>query len=419
MSFFFFIINCLCLLLLFFLFFFKQKTAYYMRISDWSSDVCSSDLRQYCSPKDKYDTPYDDTGWSMGDLFGVQVARVTDATILDASMERVEGPIAVPQGLASVDVPDAGKPLPRIALMHTWLTTQTEGWWRMELDAMHVPYAYISTQDITHDSDLRAKYDVILFAPVGRGNTRQIIDGLPMWGNALPWRTTELTPNLGRIDATDDMRPGMGEGGVANLRKFVREGGLLVASEDSAVFAIDVGLAPGVFVTPTDDLKVVGSVLQAKFVDRKHPVASGYDSDDLAVYSAEGLSFQVSNIASPGGKARKRGSLAIADNYERPTGRGGKQDVDVPQGRPFVAAAPLPDPEPWEAAAVNEEQARNNPWLIPPAQRPQVVLRFADAEHLLVSGLLDGGGEMAGRAAVVNGIGRTPGRARGGWDVEI
>src|SRR3546814_4210585 len=28
-----------------FFFFFKQKTAYEMRISDWSSDVCSSDLR--------------------------------------------------------------------------------------------------------------------------------------------------------------------------------------------------------------------------------------------------------------------------------------------------------------------------------------------------------------------------------------
>src|SRR3546814_13843359 len=27
------------------MFFFKQKTAYEMRISDWSSDVCSSDLR--------------------------------------------------------------------------------------------------------------------------------------------------------------------------------------------------------------------------------------------------------------------------------------------------------------------------------------------------------------------------------------
>src|SRR3546814_7423767 len=31
-------------LLWFFFFFFKQKTAYEMRISDWSSDVCSSDL---------------------------------------------------------------------------------------------------------------------------------------------------------------------------------------------------------------------------------------------------------------------------------------------------------------------------------------------------------------------------------------
>src|SRR3546814_17472051 len=28
-----------------FIFFFKQKTAYEMRISDWSSDVCSSDLQ--------------------------------------------------------------------------------------------------------------------------------------------------------------------------------------------------------------------------------------------------------------------------------------------------------------------------------------------------------------------------------------
>src|SRR3546814_20769060 len=31
--------------LVYIVFFFKQKTAYEMRISDWSSDVCSSDLR--------------------------------------------------------------------------------------------------------------------------------------------------------------------------------------------------------------------------------------------------------------------------------------------------------------------------------------------------------------------------------------
>src|SRR3546814_4089887 len=33
--------------LVFWLFFFKQKTAYDVRISDWNSDVCSSDLRCY------------------------------------------------------------------------------------------------------------------------------------------------------------------------------------------------------------------------------------------------------------------------------------------------------------------------------------------------------------------------------------
>src|SRR3546814_9540117 len=37
---------CYCVFLFFF---FKQKTAYEMRISDWSSDVCSSDLEQPAS----------------------------------------------------------------------------------------------------------------------------------------------------------------------------------------------------------------------------------------------------------------------------------------------------------------------------------------------------------------------------------
>src|SRR3546814_4488671 len=36
--------SILLYIFVFFFFFFKQKTAYEMRISDWSSDVCSSDL---------------------------------------------------------------------------------------------------------------------------------------------------------------------------------------------------------------------------------------------------------------------------------------------------------------------------------------------------------------------------------------
>src|SRR3546814_3101439 len=41
-----------------FFFFFKQKTAYEMRISDWSSDVCSSDLVHLYSPDGRYDGLY-------------------------------------------------------------------------------------------------------------------------------------------------------------------------------------------------------------------------------------------------------------------------------------------------------------------------------------------------------------------------
>src|SRR3546814_7343694 len=36
-----------CILVFCVFFFFKQKTAYEVRISDWSSDVCSSDLRHH------------------------------------------------------------------------------------------------------------------------------------------------------------------------------------------------------------------------------------------------------------------------------------------------------------------------------------------------------------------------------------
>src|SRR3546814_1211926 len=40
-----------------FFFFFKQKTAYEMRISDWSSDVCSSDLPMSAQPRCRLDRP--------------------------------------------------------------------------------------------------------------------------------------------------------------------------------------------------------------------------------------------------------------------------------------------------------------------------------------------------------------------------
>jgi hypothetical protein len=322
----------------------------------------------------------------------VDVARIVDAAVLKVPMQTAAAPAEPMFGVATLGVD--GK-LPRIALMHTWIDTQTEGWWRMALDKLGVRYDYISTQDVSRTTDLRGKYDVILFGPIGWGGTRMIVDGLPTYGNALPWQKTALTPNLGAIDSTPDIRPGLGESGVANLKRFVAAGGLLVTAEDTARFAVDVGLAPGVSVASTGDVRVVGSVLRALRVDDKDPIGRGYDHP-FAMYSSDGMAFDISEQTTG-----SRG-LPTADDYKRPTGRGGPEEADSPEARAWAPPPVLPDVKPWQAVPLNEEQRRNNPFVIPPEARPRVIVRWADADELLISGLLDHGGAMAGHAAVVD-----------------
>jgi hypothetical protein len=280
-------------------------------------------------------------------------------------------------------------------MMHTWLGTQTEGWWRLAFDKLGVPYDYISTQAVGAEADLRSKYDVIVFAPVGRASASLIIDGLPMYGNALPWQKTELTPNL-TIDSTPDTRPGLGYSGLEHLKAFVKAGGLLITCEDTAQFAIDTGMAPGVSVGSHGEARVVGTVLGSVFVSKDSPVAYGY-SGTLPVMSQSGMVFNVSETVGGGG------GRSLMDPYEhRPTGRGGPEDADVVQGRLLEEPVPEPRNKPWEPRPLNEEQRRNNPQVIPEALRPEVVLRFADAKGLLLSGLLDKGGSIAEKPIVVD-----------------
>ncbi|HEY4355199.1 MAG TPA: M14 family zinc carboxypeptidase [Acidobacteriaceae bacterium] len=285
---------------------------------------------------------------------------------------------------------------PRIAFMHSWQATQTEGWWRYGFDQAGVPYAYISTQTIGGEADLRGKYDVIVFAPVGHASADQILNGSPMYANAIPWQKTELTPNLGALDSTPDVRPGMGYDGLKHLHEFVEKGGLLITCEDTAQFAVEMGLAPGVSVSPHGDVRVVGTVLNSTFVTPEHPAAWGYGAN-LPVISADGMTFTVSNTV-----GRSGGRMLMDPYQQRPTGRGAVGDADVPQGRKYTEAELPPETKPWEARPLNEEQARNNPNLIPVQYRPEVVLRFGDAKGLLLSGLLDKGASIAERPIVVD-----------------
>jgi hypothetical protein len=287
----------------------------------------------------------------------------------------------------------------RIALLHTWQNTQTEGWWRQALDVLQIPYDYISTQDVAKNATLNSKYDVILFPPAG-GNTASIIQGLPQWRNALPWKNTPETPNIGTWAQTDDLRPGMGWQGLANLESFVKRGGVLVTVENTADFAVQFGLTNGVSVNQARRGEVVGTLLRSRVVDDASPIVYGV-KDSLALYSASGQSFSVSSVRGGRGGGRFGGGAGEA----RGTGRGTAEDPDVVQGRQAdqrFDAPPLAPVQLWQAAPVTDEMLRNPVSVIPPDQRPRVAVRFSDQRDLLVSGLLDGGTDIAQRPAVID-----------------
>jgi len=158
--------------------------------------------------------------------------------------------------------------------------------------------------------------------------------------------------------------------------------------------------------------RVVGSLLRAKLADDTSPVVYGVP-DNLAIYSDAGETFGVSATAGGGRGAGGGGGGAPGGGRGggagRPTGRGTPDDPDVVQGRPPDEATGMPTPppppqvQPWQYAVPTEEALKRNPAnVIPPAFRPRVPLRYDAQATLLVSGLLDGGTDIAQRPVVVD-----------------
>ena len=210
-------------------------------------------------------------------------------------------------------------------------------------------------------------------------------------------RRPTLTPNLGSIDETDDIRPGMGWAGMANLQKFVRDGGVLIAVDDTANFAVTYGFTNGVSITPAQRLKITGAVLRSKRVDETSPIAYGYD-ENLSIYSSDGPIFGVEQH----GRRRAAAGAAAPSRAGRPAAARPTTPISRRDGRRRIRVPEDPRVDPWQAAPIREEQLRNGLNVIPPAQRPRVVFRYGDARDLLVSGLLDAGTEIAQRPMVVD-----------------
>jgi hypothetical protein len=238
--------------------------------------------------------------------------------------------------------------LPRIALVHSWQNTQNEGWVRYALDRFGIPYTYMSTQEI-RDSALLARHDVLVLPYIGN-NARAVVDGMPMAGPPIPWRRSALTPHLGGIDSTSDVRPGIGLAGMATLEAWIRRGGLLITEGATTGVPVEYGLAPGVTIVEPRSLRARGSVVRSRVRDSSSPITYGY-ADTLNVYFNQTPLFQTDTTRQRGTEQR-RDSSVLAD------------------------------------------QAR---------MRPRIVLQLHPrADSLLVSGLLESGGELAGRPAVLD-----------------
>ena len=388
--------------------------------------------RQRYRPDDP--TPYDDTGWSLDELRHVTVHTIADSAILARPMRRLEGDATVAGSVAgrgrvlavphlgdwraaslpwktsgTVTVADtafsvkgtvfpAGTFLvddtpalretverlglratalatmppvrshaiarPRIAFVHTWIETQNEGWVRHALEEIGIPFTYLSTQRLG-EPGLLDRFDVVLFPHVS-ATTAAIVNGRPMVGPPIPWKRSALTPNLGVIDSTDDIRPGLGWEGVAALRRFVERGGLLVTEGSTSRLPVELGFNATVSVPATPRLVARGAVFRAQAGDRASPILYGYDAATFPVYFNSNTAplFAVSSGQSGGGG-----------------NQGGVSE------RSRAVAQNVPDSSITRALD---------------AQRARVIVKFHDAaDSLLVSGLLDHGSELAGKAAVV------------------
>ena len=249
--------------------------------------------------------------------------------------------------------------LPRIALLHTWIETQNEGWVRYAFDRMGVPYTIISDQSLRRAGALD-RFDVVVFPHVniggGQSSGTSLLNGRPMNGPPIPWKKSALTPNLGRgvqnaLDETDDLRPGMGLEGAAALRKFVERGGVLIVTGNSARLPVDLGFNPTVSITEARGMRTRGAVFRAQAVATESPVLFGYERKTFPVY------------------------------FDR-------QPLFAIQARDTSGRLDAIDP------AIVSQMDR---------VRGRVLLRFHErADSLLVSGLLVSGNELAGKPAIVD-----------------
>jgi hypothetical protein len=170
--------------------------------------------------------------------------------------------------------------LPRIAIFHTWHSTQDDGWVRSTFDSLQIPFAMIH-KDHMRKGNLKASYDVIVFSNCGGATGAAIVNEIdPAHRGPLSFVKSAGFPSLGTPDAAEDITGGMGIEGVRNLQQFVEEGGLLIALHNPVRVPVDYGMVRGVSIFNTSTAFYnPGSLLKGQVVNPQSPIAYGYDKE--------------------------------------------------------------------------------------------------------------------------------------------
>ncbi len=298
------------------------------------------------------------------------------------------------------NVPTHESIIPRVALMHTWQSTQTEGWVRIALDELKIPYDYISVHTVRDTARLKDKWDVIIFGP-SSADALSIVQGVT-GDRPIPWKKTPLTPNIGVQDSSDDIRGGLDLEGVLYLRDFLKDGGVFITLTSSCSLPIHFGLAQGVNIRQTQQLWARGSVYKAEIADKSSPLVYGYD-DTLGVYFSQSPVFSLGGFGGRGmGMA---GGPFGQPTTGRPSGRGGVNDPDIPQGRPRdLGQKTIEEFRKRQQQQPAETRGEEFPLgMGMPRTRAKAIINFArNVNDLLISGGLDHGEELARTPALVD-----------------
>ena len=297
---------------------------------------------------------------------------------------------------------------PRVALMHTWQSTQQEGWVRIGLDEYGIPYDYISVQDVRDNPRLQDKYDVILFGPSSNDalSTLRGVTG----DQPVPWKASPLTPNIGKQASTNDIRGGLELTGVVNIDNFVKAGGTFIAITSSSSLPIQFGLADGVSIRETQNLWAPGGVFRTQVADRNSPLAYGY-GDELGVYFNRGpvLAAGGGGFGGRGGRGGGfaagggRGAANDGSTTARHTSRGGIDDQDIVQGRARDAGQAGVEKFREENAGQAAAGGRGGSGGGAQTTNVRTIFRFSpDVRTLLISGGLTDGEELANAPALVD-----------------